>query len=275
MDILECKVCRLFKPIQLQKLYAGGQKAYINPETGSRWSGSICDSCVKNSRKSKRLNNLKEIACSVCSTKFMQRSWLSSVCSPKCKKLNVAKWYKNKRFKWLDCKDCGVKYPNEHKHLRCIDCRNKPKLKFCKACNVNIHTSKTYCATCLPSKYTKNSIRTIVCCCGNQFTSNYKKAKYCTPKCSPAYKRSKKRRRGVEKLRLKQQMPKWANKQAILDFYANCPEGCVVDHIIPLKGQNVSGLHIETNLQYLSIEDNTLKSNKFDGTLENKSWKTY
>lgn len=46
-----------------------------------------------------------------------------------------------------------------------------------------------------------------------------------------------------------------------------------VDHIIPLKGKNVSGLHVSWNMQIITKIENNVKKNKFDGTYENESWK--
>lgn len=58
--------------------------------------------------------------------------------------------------------------------------------------------------------------------------------------------------------------PSWANLAKIKHIYANCKTGNHIDHIIPLRGDLVCGLHVENNLQEISATDNILKSNKFD-----------
>lgn len=68
------------------------------------------------------------------------------------------------------------------------------------------------------------------------------------------------RKRQSDKLK---RTPKWADQEKIKEIYQNCPEGLTVDHIIPLKGKLVSGLHVENNFQYLSVEENSSKNNKY------------
>jgi len=65
-------------------------------------------------------------------------------------------------------------------------------------------------------------------------------------------------------------IPEWADLDKIEYIYLNNPKGYHVDHIIPLQGKEVCGLHIETNLQYLIASDNYRKSNKLDQSLRNK-----
>lgn len=38
-----------------------------------------------------------------------------------------------------------------------------------------------------------------------------------------------------------------------------------IDHIIPLKGENVSGLNVPWNFQIIPLEDNQIKYNKTGG----------
>ena len=58
--------------------------------------------------------------------------------------------------------------------------------------------------------------------------------------------------------------PVWSELDLIKEFYRNCPVGSEVDHVLPLQGKLVSGLHVIDNLQYLTVAENRSKSNKFE-----------
>ena len=70
-----------------------------------------------------------------------------------------------------------------------------------------------------------------------------------------------------------QATPRWAN----LDYIAGMYEVCglfrsiwldlEVDHIVPLKGKNVCGLHVENNLQLLHAKDNRVNKNRWTDVL--------
>ncbi len=63
----------------------------------------------------------------------------------------------------------------------------------------------------------------------------------------------------------KKALPKWLTKSHRNEMrlrYLNCPKGCEVDHIIPIRGKTVSGLHVPWNLQTIPVHINRVKSNK-------------
>ena len=56
----------------------------------------------------------------------------------------------------------------------------------------------------------------------------------------------------------------WADLDAIQTFYDNAAlAGLTVDHILPMQGERVSGLHVPENLRLLSKSENSSKKNRF------------
>lgn len=71
--------------------------------------------------------------------------------------------------------------------------------------------------------------------------------------------------RYVQEPRLGRASLPWVRKgdirQQLINFYSQRPYGYTVDHIIPINGKDVSGLHVPWNLQYLPWEENRIKRN--------------
>lgn len=67
----------------------------------------------------------------------------------------------------------------------------------------------------------------------------------------------------IKRRRLVQATPKWAGLVAIRGIYrAARAAGLEVDHVVPLAGERVCGLHVQNNLQMLTRSENASKGNK-------------
>lgn len=77
--------------------------------------------------------------------------------------------------------------------------------------------------------------------------------------------------------------PKWLTKEQklqIKQFYIDAARLTIetgilhhVDHILPLQGEGIRGLHTPWNLQILAESENAKKNNSFDFTYDNESWR--
>jgi hypothetical protein len=132
---------------------------------------------------------------------------------------------------------------------------DKPSTNM-KVCTWLLHKyGMKYCASCKLVKEVE------------LFSSNKAKAtglnthcKSCYTENTREYQREYQKTRKAMKL---SRVPSWANIEKIREIYSACPSGHHVDHIVPLQGKFVSGLHVETNLQYLPALENLRKHNKF------------
>ena len=140
-------------------------------------------------------------------------------------------------------------------------------MKVCSYCKIEQETTNFYkhkknsdglqsrckeCSKLAVLKWQKDHPETV-----NNKNSVWKNATkvWLTPK-AKAYTKDRHARRRT-------QTPVWTNKKEVLEFYLHCPQGFHVDHIIPLKGETVSGLHVIENLQYLPALLNLQKGNRY------------
>lgn len=139
-------------------------------------------------------------------------------------------------------------------HRKCTSCKQiKPYIDFCKdssrTCGINHR-----CKICVNTAQIGHQ---------HTYAESFKKSQEKNK--DKIYARNAKYR--TER---KFRCPKWAELDKIEAFYAACPEGYHVDHVLPLKGEFVSGLHVLSNLQYLPNKENLSKGNRINLALYNK-----
>jgi len=250
-DKVHCVVCR---NIKLRYRNQEDRPSIYRDEFNKKWEGRKCPTCFKNKideDNEKKLKKYEEKPCLTCKNLFKPKIVTSNYCSKECS-------YKSKKIP-----------------------------RYCKTCNTLLNIPSSYCSKkCRPLKNKEKKEYSNTCfICGNVWISN-RKGKCCSKKCkakkyridypdkvkanNKKYNKEPKRLRKRAERKRKLKSVKWSEIEGI---YKNCPEGFQVDHIIPLNHPNVSGLHVPWNLQYLSLKENQVKSNSFDGTYENLSWK--
>jgi len=136
---------------------------------------------------------------------------------------------------------------------KCSKCElEKDTLEFCK----NRNTSDGLCRECKICHYGRRKTDAY-----RIYKSEWNKRYRATNK----IKLTKKGRADRAKWRADKfkRTPEWADLKAIKLFYVQCPPGYEVDHIIPLRGKTISGLHVLSNLQYLPFKENRVKGNRF------------
>jgi hypothetical protein len=156
------------------------------------------------------------------------------------------------------CISCGVTKPASPVYFFF---RNKVRgwySSWCKTCR-SAHRKKN-AEKELAQQRNRRGIKPCAIC---KSEDKLKGAMFCVT-CKADRNRKKKREdKCLYKSRVRKATPKWADRQLIRAVYADKPIGHHVDHVIPLRGKMVCGLHVPENLCYLPAELNVRKSNTF------------
>lgn len=208
---------------------------------------------------------------------YRRKAIVTKQCS-KCKLVKeLSQFYKSSKIKCgyrSDCKECGKKYKQNNKDIvrrsvKKYDDKNKMKkakrnqiLREKYKNSKKSYIIKKWCTKCQETKkieyFNKNSTIKDGYNSWCKYCINIANADYY--KRNPERKRKDSANRRCSKI---QRTPKWANIDKIKEIYLNVPPGHDVDHIVPLNGKNVSGLHVDYNLQYLLSSKNRSKGNKY------------
>jgi len=189
------------------------------------------------------------------------------------------------------CKTCKKKFNNTRNNPVTVD------YKVCNYCNVNKHQSEFR-----RNKTSSDGLRHECKSCKYEQDRKYrqenwdkiypKKRQYAIKNRDELNRKGRERyHSNLDKYRAisnfyeqarRQSQPKWAldykeewdnlyNKRIELEKETN--NKYHIDHIIPVIHDKVCGLSVPWNYQVITEEENIRKSNKFDGTYDNDSWR--
>lgn len=197
--------------------------------------------------------------CQSCSLEFTPGPGCKGTyCSRNCRQTGIGKVFRQRATE----KKEKAKIELNHKCACCSALLSRKLAKFCsKSCSASFNNASR--------EYPKRKLPGPCVACGN--ITKRVGAKSCSLKCSVYLKhipdplrKKKLNAAGQSRYRAKQlrKLHPDANKEKVKQIYLNCPVGYEVDHIIPLsKG----GWHHEDNLQYLTVEENRRKGNRWIG----------
>lgn len=183
------------------------------------------------------------------------------MCKP-CQKLYMKQYYIENKTNIL--KKCKSYYKENKTKIKNRDKENylKNKEKILSNCKVKYKKNKSEILLKSKNYYNENKNKV-----NKRNQENYKKNIVTVRQRHSQWEKDNKEirrsifaKRRAAKL---QRTPKWVDLQKIQEVYKNCPKGMHVDHIVPLQGKNVSGLHVHWNLQYLTASENCKKGNRF------------
>lgn len=173
---------------------------------------------------------------------------------------------RKQRFCKPECYNDSILNPNKLQTcLHCNTALNRLQIKFCsRSCSTTYYNQ---------IRYSEQTVTQTLREC--QHCRTLSTRKYCSNTCKVSANRIKiygsiemalelRRIKRNEcsahyRAKVRNQTPEDIDRKAIQEFYAKCPIGHEVDHIIPIsKG----GLHSLENLQYLTLHENRSKGSK-------------
>lgn len=235
-----CKCCKITKPKIFQGLKPYGDAIYSDNKKRS-WRGTTCPDCIISNRQKALHKKDYQHSCKICSKSFLGHS-AAKYCGTKCRKKAESIQNREQRIKRF-----GPPKP-----------RPLGILKHCKIYHYDCPQ------------------------CNSKFVASHKLQKYCSNRCQAkaqrlanpeTYKKAKKNYKRVRNKRVKCKIAKHYRTE-IISIYDNRGTR-EIDHIIPLNHPDVCGLHVPWNLEPITKRRNWNKSNKWDGTMENLTYRPW